>query len=104
MNKKEKLQKELNDISNQISELTTRKQELNRELDKLLAGYHDFMVGDKVITNLGEYGEVVSINGPEKCPVLVVVHRTDVNCDDMGMYGQNGKFYGSDNNYTIEKL
>lgn len=104
MGKVKELQKELTDISNKIDELTTRKHELNRELDKLLVGYQDFHVGDKVITNLGEYGEVVSIDGPVNSPVLVVVHRTDVHCDDMGMFGQNGKSYGSDNKYTIEKL
>lgn len=104
MSKKEELQKELTDVCNKIDELSTRKHELNRELDKLLVGYKDFKVGDKVITNLCENGEVVSINGPEKFPVLCVIHRTDVNRDDMSMFGQNGKLYGDNNKYTIEKL
>lgn len=101
---KEELQSQLSEIEKQIACLQNKKRQINAELDKLLESDIDFKVGDKVMSNLFELGEIVSVKGAPKCPIIALIHRNDTYCDDIAYFGRNGKHLGYCNDYTINKI
>lgn len=103
MSKKEELKKELKSINDSIEKLVKRRDEINKELDKLSTQFVDFKVGDKIKTSLCELGTVISTNGPDTCPIIVLIHRYDVDRDDTSCFDKRGLFCGYNHSYTIEK-
>lgn len=103
MRKKEELEEELKSINDLIEKLAKRRDETCKDLDELSKQFVDFKVGDKIKTSWNEPGIVISTNGPDACPIIVLIHRYDVDRDDTGYFDKKGLLCGYNHSYTIEK-